>query len=173
MGAVATLAGVVWQTTRGGSPPAELKSQVSQLQADFEKYVKPRRITEEQRETIVKFLLNRKPPETVHVRHHFPDDEAGSYAAQINHALVKADWKTTLYAAIPPNLPTEERTIIKTGVSFLVEYTPTQRENSRALRLLEDAFREAKVPTSGMGSWDNPEGKEMKLYMFIGPRPRI
>lgn len=175
VGLLVALIGVGWQIWRGpttGSPSAELQSQISEIRADLDRYVKPRRITEEQHGTIVKFLLDRKPPETVHILHHSPDDEAASYAAQINHALIKADWKTTSYAGVPPNLPREDRTIIKTGIYFFVEYTPTQHENSRAIRLLEDAFREAKIQAGGMGSWTNSQGKEMKLYLCIGPRPR-
>jgi hypothetical protein len=168
----AALIGFVWYVKQQNASTADLQQQFSTLQKELDDYVRPRTLTDQQRDTIIRFLLDRKPPEAVHILFHYPDDEAQNYAAQLNFALIKADWKTTSHGAVPANLPTQDRTIIKVGITFFVEYTPTHRENSRALRLLEDAFREAGVQTRGMGSWTNPEGKEMKLYMCVGPRPR-
>lgn len=165
-GFVIVAAGFVWQAFY---PPVS-RADMEALQAGFDKFVKPRELSAEQAAIIVEYLLKRPPAEKIDIVFWHPDEEAQHYAAKLNMPFLKADWKPTLRAVMDGKLPNGN--VIKDGVTFFVEYAPNNRENSRILRVAEEAFQAAKVHFSGMNSWTNPEATETKVLICIGHRPR-
>jgi hypothetical protein len=164
-GFVIVAAGFIWQAF---DPPAT-RSQIELLQANFDRFVKPRQLTPEQATIIIDYLLKRPPAETIEIISAYPDDEARHYAAQFRTIFTKADWKTTSRSQTG-KLPNGEP--IDDGLMFFVEYPP-KPQNSRILSVVEEAFHAAGIQSGGMTSWHNKEITETKVLICVGHRPRI
>lgn len=163
IGAAVTLAGVVWQTARGNSLSPETKSQVTQLQADFEKYVKPRELRDEQIVAIGEFLLKR-PPQKISVIFEANNSEANKYAAQIHRAFEMAHWESKLLTA-------DKDIRLLEGVRYDVKYPPGSTDKNIPDDIRR-AFQTAAAPLGGGGSGQSSRTGEIYVEMIVGHRPR-
>src|SRR4030095_9529510 len=94
--------GWIWFIGRpsvSSSEIAELSSKLNTVQDEYERLVKPRKLSDEQAEKIEKFLLERqsiRAPVVVYYAH--SNQEAHEYASGFYHAFRRGGWDVTIKA---------------------------------------------------------------------------
>lgn len=158
-----TLAGVVWQAQTPGGPSADLQTKMNELQATYEKYVRPRELSDEQIVAIGEFLLKR-PPQKISVIFEVNNGEANHYTAQIHRAFEMAHWESRLLAA-------DKDTRLLEGVRYDVKYPPGSTDKNIPDDIRR-AFQAASAPLGGGGSGQTSKTGELYVEMIVGHRPR-
>jgi hypothetical protein len=159
-----TLGGVVWQARSPALPLSELnemKVGITDLKAAFDKYVKPRDITEQQFDALVAYLLPRDH-HSLRIIFAAPDDEAAHYADRLARAIRKGGWDV-------PGLVSQDKPMAP-GLTIQTWFAPNDRVAGKAAELLQEALAEAQIPITGTGSGGGVN--ESVVELRIGPRQR-
>lgn len=146
-----------------------LASQVRELRDAFEKYVRPRELTEQHMNAIEQFLIVR-PRHQVQILFEHPNAEAGRFAGQIHRALQRAHWDAHLKARASQEPP------ISDGLHLRVTYqtgVEQQRIAKSAMDDLSRSFESVGISFSSSGSSTVQEKKDMEILMTVGHRPRV
>jgi hypothetical protein len=168
------MAGVVWQYSKPAIEPDDLKS----LRDDFDKYIKPRRLTADQITAISEFLLKR-PAQEITIYWDSLDQEAGQYASDIYQALHQGGWDVKMNAVQDGKLP--EGRPVGIGATYQVQMgSASKGGNPKAIDLLQQAAQATRINlfngggSTGPGSATKPEDTVMILvgkrpYMIVDP----
>jgi len=149
-----------------------MQSDLATIRGDFDQYVKPRHLTQAQAKAISDYLLPR-PAQTVDVFFIYPDSEAAQYAAEISSALHMGGWTANLQAQSNPIV---NGMAMEDGLRLFVRYTQqhmmTNQGTPKAIELLGEAFAQAKISSSGMGSMSDGSIQLTTVAICVGHRPR-
>lgn len=172
VGLFIALAGVCWQIFSPSMPASQVtdlqsqvldaQSKLTKLQESINKYVKPRKLSEEQIDTVAEFLLKR-PSQKINIVSEDKNMEANSYAASIYRAFERAHWAPTL---------TSSKDDFAEGAKYNVMYPKESRGDQNVADDIRRAFKEAGVDVSG-GSSRNSQTGELYVDFLIGHRPRL
>lgn len=146
--AIIALSGVIWQ--HSVNPAADLQIKFDALQSKYDKFVKPRELTDAQIKAVSDFLL----PRSHHTIRIFfaKTDEANAYAGQIMQAFKLADWDLPDKGIVPldsrPDLPDIE------GVGFYAALPAgaVKRSSGKAYDLAMEGLAKAQITFRGGGS---------------------
>lgn len=158
------LAGVCWQIFQPvsrASQLSEIEAKLSEIGSAYDKYVKPRELSQDQIDAMEAFLLPR-PSHKIKVI--FPDRnrEANHYAAQFYRTFKKAHWECELLSDEAPKFIE--------GLRYNVKYPDTRKGDANVADDLKRAFEAAGMAIGG-GSSGSSETGELYVELLVGPRP--
>lgn len=140
-----------------------LRRQLDTLSGKIENYIEPRKLTEEQREALIEYLLPR-PKGTVAVCCLVGDEEAKAYGVQLRAALIDGGWKASWYEKA-------EHTPRGLQITDGLRTHEWKAQGQGPQNLLASALSKANIRTSGGGS--SPSNEEACEYELIVGRRHL
>jgi hypothetical protein len=156
--------GVALQAITQKSPrqDTEIQSKITALQASFDKFLKPRELSEAQAEVIEKYLLERTKS-TIRFIFDPGNNEAANYAGQLFNAFRRGLWQTSI-------VPQEDGKAIGEALSVTVKYTANDApKGSLSIgEIAQQAMQKANIPINGIGSGTDQSIKETVVFVYVG-----
>ena len=161
VGLLMAFAGVTWHIL-------QTSSKLNDLQANFDKFLKPRDVTDAGVKAIEQFLLPR-PPQKLTVVYAWPDSEAQEYAARIHKGIRLGGWDVQI---LSEDAADAEIGPLPEGLLIRVKYPKNWQAGSpKALELLKQALAEANI-RAGSESGGQADVSEPKVFLGVGSKSR-
>lgn len=164
-GVLFTFALPVWLIASGASWIFVFVKRVGALETDYNRYVKPRDISEEQMNAAEQFLYGR-PKCKGRIIFVAGDREANSFAGKIHRVFQRAHWRDVALTSAEPNATVDD------GVSLNISHALSDKKDL-TMDDVKRGLEKAGIVFDRCGSGGSQATTETHFVVAIGHRPRL